>query len=86
MASLVQGRSRGGDYASLPFLIGWGLAQFPYLVVPDITVSTARAPEPTLRLLVLALGIGAIVLFPSLAYLFYVFKADSASHPDRSRD
>ncbi len=55
-------------------LLGWGLAQYPNLVTPDITVTNAAAPEFTLRLLVIALGFGAILLLPSLAYLFYVFK------------
>ena len=55
-------------------LLGWGLAQYPNLVTPDVTVANAAAPEVTLRLLVMALGFGAILLLPSLAYLFYVFK------------
>jgi len=55
-------------------LVGWSLAQYPYLVTPDVTVDNAHAPEVTLRLLVLALGAGAIVLLPSLAFLFHMFK------------
>jgi cytochrome bd ubiquinol oxidase subunit II len=55
-------------------LIGWGVAQFPDLVAPDVTVYNSAAPEITLQLLVLALGAGAVVLLPSLAYLFHVFK------------
>src|SRR5258708_3783188 len=55
-------------------LMGWGLAQYPNLVTPDVTITSAAAPEFTLRLLVIALGFGAILLLPSLAYLFYVFK------------
>lgn len=55
-------------------LVGWGLAQYPNLVTPDVTVTNAAAPEFTLRLLVIALGFGAILLLPSLAYLFYIFK------------
>jgi cytochrome d ubiquinol oxidase subunit II len=55
-------------------LVGWCLAQYPNLVTPDLTVNNAHAPEITLRLLVLALGAGAIVLLPSLAFLFYLFK------------
>ena len=55
-------------------LVGWGLAQYPNLVTPDVTVTNAAAPEFTLRLLVIALGFGAVLLLPSLAYLFYVFK------------
>jgi len=55
-------------------LVGWCLAQYPNLVTPDVTVNNAHAPEITLRLLVLALGAGAIVLLPSLAFLFHIFK------------
>jgi cytochrome d ubiquinol oxidase subunit II len=55
-------------------LAGWCLAQYPNLVTPDLTVNNAHAPEITLRLLVLALGAGAIVLLPSLAFLFHIFK------------
>ena len=55
-------------------LLGWCLAQYPDLVTPDVTVNNAHAPEITLRLLVLALSVGAIVLLPSLAFLFHLFK------------
>ena len=55
-------------------LVGWGLAQFPHLVAPDVTIQNAAAPESTLKLLLLALGAGAIVLLPSLIYLFQIFK------------
>ena len=55
-------------------LVGWGLAQFPHLVTPDLTLQNAAAPESTLRLLLMALGAGAVVLLPSLLYLFRIFK------------
>ena len=47
-------------------LLGWGLAQFPHLVTPDVTIQNAAAPESTLKLLLLALGAGTVVLLPSL--------------------
>jgi cytochrome d ubiquinol oxidase subunit II len=55
-------------------LTGWSLAQYPRLITPDITIFNAAAPEITLRLLTYALVAGAIVLFPSLFFLFRVFK------------
>jgi len=58
-------------------LAGWGLAQFPHLVTPDVTIQTAAAPESTLKLLLLALGAGAVVLLPSLFYLFQIFKTQA---------
>lgn len=63
-------------------LVGWCLAQYPNLVTPDVTVNNAHAPEITLRLLVLALSAGAIVLLPSLAFLFYIFKGAGPDEPD----
>ena len=55
-------------------LVGWALAEFPHLVTPDVTIQNAAAPESTLKLLLLALGAGAVVLLPSLLYLFQIFK------------
>ncbi len=53
---------------------GWGLAQHPYLLVPTLTLHDAAAPAATLRLLLPTLGVGAVVLFPSLYWLMRVFK------------
>jgi cytochrome d ubiquinol oxidase subunit II len=53
---------------------GWAFGQYPYLIPPDVTIAAAAAPDVTLRLIVGALAAGAAVLFPSLYYLFRVFK------------
>lgn len=55
-------------------LWGWALAQYPYVVPPALTIAAAAAPAVTLTLVLWALAAGALVLFPSLAYLFRVFK------------
>jgi len=55
-------------------LWGWALAQYPYLIPPDLTIRAAAAPRITLVLSLWTLGLGALVLFPSLIYLFRVFK------------
>jgi cytochrome d ubiquinol oxidase subunit II len=61
--------------AQISFIIaGWGLAQFPLLIGPDLTFTNAAAPENVLRALVKALTAGAILLFPSLWYLYRIFK------------
>jgi cytochrome d ubiquinol oxidase subunit II len=61
---------------------GWAVSQYPYLVPPDLTVESAAAPQPTLRLVLIVLGLGIVVLVPSLVYLFRVFKA-APSHSAR---
>jgi cytochrome d ubiquinol oxidase subunit II len=55
-------------------LVGWALAQYPYLVVPDVTLHAAAASARAQRLLLIALAAGLPVLLPSLWLLFRVFK------------
>lgn len=52
---------------------GWGLAQFPYLVVPDLTIANA-APASVLRPVLLVLIAGAVILVPSFWYLYVAFR------------
>ena len=56
---------------------GWGLAQWPYIVVPDLTVAASAAPEGVLWSTLAVLGLGAVLLLPALWWLFRVFKAPS---------
>ena len=60
-------------------LWGWGLSQYPYLLPPDLTIADAAAPAVTLRLALGAVILGALVLLPSLFYLFRVFKGSRPS-------
>lgn len=55
-------------------LLGWAFAQFPYLIEPNMSISSAAAPKITLQLLLGALVAGALLLFPSYYYLFRIFK------------
>ena len=56
---------------------GWAWSQFPYVVPPDLDIATTAAPVATLRLVLVALVLGALVLLPSLFYLFRVFKSSA---------
>ena len=56
-------------------VLGWGVSQYPYLMPPYLTLRSASAPAETQTLLLIALGAGALVLFPSLRLLFRVFKS-----------
>jgi cytochrome d ubiquinol oxidase subunit II len=57
-------------------LLGWAFAQYPHIVEPDLTITSAAAPAITLELLLAALAAGALLLFPSYYYLIRVFKAE----------
>ena len=56
-------------------LWGWGVAQYPFMLPPALTIGSAAAPKITLQLVLIALAFGAIVLLPSLYYLFKIFKS-----------
>jgi cytochrome bd ubiquinol oxidase subunit II len=60
-------------------LWGWGAAHYPYLVAPDLTIYNSAAPAITLRLVWWALLAGSVLLFPSLYYLFRVFKRSGSA-------
>jgi cytochrome bd ubiquinol oxidase subunit II len=60
-------------------LSGWAIAQYPYLVPPTMTVTSVAAPHDTLELILVALAVGGVILFPSLGYLYRVFKGRDAA-------
>ncbi len=77
--------ARLATIAQVTFLLtGWGLAQRPYLIYPDVTISGAAAPEPTLRFVLYSLPFGMGLLLPSLWLLFKIFKGDRAAHQEAS--
>ncbi len=57
---------------------GWSLAQYPRLIMPDVTLLNSAAPPATLRLLIIALCVGAVLLLPSLYFLFRIFKGSES--------
>jgi cytochrome d ubiquinol oxidase subunit II len=50
--------------------VGWALAQDPYLLPPELTLDQAAASDATLTALVISVGLGMIVLVPSLWWLY----------------
>jgi cytochrome d ubiquinol oxidase subunit II len=50
-------------------ILGWALAQQPY-VLAHLTLRQAAAPHETLVLVLVAIAVGAAILFPSLGLLF----------------
>ncbi len=63
-------------------VLGWGLAQYPEVAIPGLTIAECGAPRSVLVPMLVTLGIGSVVLVPALIYLFAVFKAHSDSGAD----
>jgi cytochrome bd ubiquinol oxidase subunit II len=62
-------------------IVGWALAQQPRLLA-HLTVAQAAAPHETLIALLVAIAVGAAVLFPSLGLLFSLFLRGGFDDPD----
>jgi len=81
-ALLVTRRYRLGRVAAgaevTAVVAGWGFAQAPFLIAPDVNIENSAAPAITLRLIIIILGVGAVTLLPSLYYLYRVFKREPA--------
>ncbi len=55
-------------------LIGWAVAQYPYVLVPDLTIEEAARGSATLVAMLTALVVGGVILVPALVYLYVLFQ------------
>jgi len=56
--------------AVVTIVAGWGIAQSPYILPPDLTVTEAAAADNVLIALLVAIVVGLFVLVPSLMLLY----------------
>jgi cytochrome d ubiquinol oxidase subunit II len=64
---------------------GWGAAQEPYLLPPDLTVDAAAASDATLAALLIASALGMVLLIPALAWLFRLAVTGRLAYEEESR-
>jgi cytochrome d ubiquinol oxidase subunit II len=57
-------------------LAGFGLAMFPDLIVGQLSFFHAAAPRPTVVAYLTILPFGALILIPSLIFLYWTFRDD----------
>lgn len=62
-------------------MFGWFIIQWPNLALFSdgtfLTIYDAASPLASMKVLFIALGVGVVIIFPSLFYLFRLFKSDS---------
>jgi len=70
-------------------LIGWAVAQYPYLLLPYLTIEEAARSRGTLVALTVVLVLGSLVLVPALVWMFVLFsrppQPDSAEAVESGR-
>jgi cytochrome d ubiquinol oxidase subunit II len=55
-------------------LVGWAVAQYPYVLLPEVTIEEAAQGRATLLAMLVALIVGALILVPALVYLYALFQ------------
>jgi cytochrome d ubiquinol oxidase subunit II len=65
-------------------VLGWGLAQRPFLVAPDVMLRDVAAPDATLGPVLVALVAGTALLLPALVWLIRTFRV--RHRPDAPSD
>jgi cytochrome bd ubiquinol oxidase subunit II len=55
-------------------LIGWAVAQYPYLLLPYLTIEEAARSRGTLVAMTVVLVLGSLVLVPALVWMFVLFS------------
>ena len=67
---------------------GWGVAQYPWLLVDHVTIADAAGAQATLEALLVAVGLAAVIVLPALGYLYRLTQSEPWSrhqqaHADR---
>ena len=55
-------------------ILGWGVAQYPMIIPPEISVQTSKTEDSVLWAMVYVIAAGSVVLLPALGWLFFLFK------------
>jgi cytochrome d ubiquinol oxidase subunit II len=64
-------------------LCGWAAGQYPYALVPQLTIEDAAVGRATLTAMLVAISTGSIILVPALVLMYRMFQTVPA-HPPRS--
>ncbi len=58
---------------------GWGVGQYPWLLVDELTIADAAGARATLQALLVAVGLAAVIVLPALGYLYRLTQSESWS-------
>lgn len=57
-------------------ITGWGVAQYPWLLVDEVRISAGAGADATLVGLLVVVGLAGVLVLPALVYLFYVAQSE----------
>lgn len=57
-------------------VLGWGVGQYPWLLVDEVKFADAAGATATLEALLVAVGLAGVLVLPALAYLFWLTQTE----------
>jgi cytochrome d ubiquinol oxidase subunit II len=70
----------GAVTAVAAVVIGWGAAQYPWMLTDQVRIADAAGARATLIGLLVVVALAAVLVVPALAYLFWLTQTESWSH------
>jgi cytochrome d ubiquinol oxidase subunit II len=67
-------------------VLGWGVGQYPWMLVDQATINAAAGAHSTLVGLLIVVALAGIVVLPPLAYLFRLTQSEEWTGPATAGD
>jgi len=87
LVMLLRGARRGvrplAVAAVATMIWAWGVAQHPYLLPQDLTITGAAAPSATLTSVLIVFGVAIVLVIPAIGLLFTLVQRDYVSETTR---
>ncbi len=84
MVMLAQGYTRRARFGAVvavgAVMLGWGFAQFPWILVDNVTIADGAGHPATLTALLVAAAIATVVVVPALILLYTLVDKDQLGH------
>jgi cytochrome d ubiquinol oxidase subunit II len=70
----------GAVVAVAAVVVGWGVAQYPWMLTDQLSIQAAAGARATLIGLLVVVGLAAVLVVPALGYLFWLTQTEAWSH------
>jgi cytochrome bd ubiquinol oxidase subunit II len=57
-------------------ITGWGVGQYPWMLVDKVTIADAAGAEAALAGLLVVVGLAAVIVLPALGYLLWLTQTE----------
>jgi cytochrome d ubiquinol oxidase subunit II len=58
---------------------GWGVGQYPWMLVDQLTINDAAGAKATLTALLVVVALAGVIVLPALAYLLHLTQSEKWS-------